>query len=80
MYSEVDNWFYKYVGGIRFTENGMLIKPERIDGINRVSVSHKCVKINRNDRHIDIETNCKISVDAMNGILTVEAGKYEFDL
>ena len=30
MFSEVDNWMYKYVGGIHMTEDGILVKPYKM--------------------------------------------------
>ena len=80
MFSEVDNWFYKYVGGIRNTENGLLIKPEIIPGIDEVNVSHLGVKVKRVKRHIECETNRKLNVDIGNGNITINSGRYEFDI
>ena len=80
MFSEVDNWFYKYVGGIRVKENRWLIKPEIIEGIDNAEVCHKQVKVSRNKTHVVIETDRRIDADTGRGIVTVEPGRYEFDL
>ncbi|MCR4692949.1 MAG: family 78 glycoside hydrolase catalytic domain, partial [Firmicutes bacterium] len=46
MFSEVDNWFYKYIAGIRFTEDGLFINPIRQNFVYNFTAKHRDVTVN----------------------------------
>lgn len=56
MYSEVDNWFYKYIAGIRIDVGEITIKPCFIKEIKHVKASHRNIKVEYN------ETQLKVSI------------------
>ena len=54
MFSEVDNWLYRYVAGICIGYNGVIIKPQYINTIEYVKANVGELKIERN------KNTCKI--------------------
>lgn len=47
MYSEVDNWFFRYIGGIRFEEEGLKIEPCLLPEIESFKAVHKEIAVER---------------------------------
>lgn len=45
MFSEVDNWFYKYIAGIQFTENGLVIKPIKQSFLSSFTAKHNDIMV-----------------------------------
>ena len=37
MFSEVDNWFYRYVGGIKYTDDSLVINPIYLENVNKIN-------------------------------------------
>ena len=54
MYSEVDNWLYRYVGGIQINEEGLIIKPHILNEVNYVCVEYNGTKVERRENKVDI--------------------------
>lgn len=54
MYSEVDNWFYKHLGGINIKKGNIIIKPCFLNDVERVSVSHRNISVNYDKSSIEI--------------------------
>lgn len=78
MYSEVDHWFYRYVGGIRFEEEGLVIAPCLLPEIEQFKVIHGEIVVERNNGTIKINTPVD-SVIIINGDRKrVTAGYYEY--
>ena len=79
-FSEVDNWFYKYLAGIRLTEDGILIKPIKIKEINYVKAYHKDLVVEIIDNKINVKSGCDFKIFINGDIKQIAAGKYEFVL
>lgn len=79
-FSEVDNWFYKYAGGIRFTESGILIKPIKINGINNVEVKHKGISVKINNSVFTIDSDFAVDVELPDIKKKLTPGKYVFNI
>ncbi len=54
MFSEVDFWFYKYLGGIRIENGDITIKPLFLDSIKWVKAEHKGIKVYWNEEEVRI--------------------------
>lgn len=78
-FSEIDNWLYKYIGGIHFTENGILIKPIKIKEIKWAEVRHRGILVKSNSDSVIISTDTKVVVDLPGVKKELDAGEYKFD-
>lgn len=54
MYSEVDNWFYKHLGGIHIKNGSITIKPCFLNEIETVCVTHRDISVNYDEDKIEI--------------------------
>lgn len=45
MFSEVDRWFYRYIGGIRLDEDGLRIKPLSLSAVTSFKASHRDIEV-----------------------------------
>ncbi len=77
-FSEVDNWFYKYLAGINLTENGIVIQPIKLKEINYVKAVHRGVLVELKDDKLYVETDTEVTVVTENKTEKVDAGAYEF--
>lgn len=55
MYSEVDHWFYKYLGGIQLSPDGLVIEPHFID-LDWVKVTHKDIEVEYDKNEIRVKS------------------------
>jgi alpha-L-rhamnosidase len=79
MYSEVDNWFYRYVGGIRFSDEGLVIAPVYLEDVEEIKVRHRGIEVQRTGRKVTVKLDVPASIPAVsNG--TVQPGEYHFEL
>lgn len=79
MFSEVDNWLYRYVGGIRHTDEGLVIAPVPLSEVGEVEVTLDGIRVKRvGDRlSVTLSTPARIVFGSTDG--TFPAGKYEFE-
>ena len=51
MFAAIDNWFYKYVAGIKYKQGKIIVSPCKITGINYVTAKTKdiVIKIENNE-------------------------------
>ena len=80
MYSEVDNWLYKYVAGIRLDENGLLIKPCFIKGLDRVSARHRGISVSYDTDTLTLETDRAATVEIGENVYRVQSGRHTFPI
>ena len=80
MYSEVDNWFYKYVGGLDFEDGKVVLKPYIVPGIDHVKVNWRDVEIERKNNSLFINTGRTISLILNNETKELCKGSYSFKL
>ena len=80
MYSEVDNWFYRYLGGIKYTDVGLIIDPIFLSSLSEVRATHRGITVHRTGKDVTVTTPvcAKIRID---GILQdVCPGTYTFKI
>ncbi len=80
MFSEVDNWFYRYIGGIKFTENGLIIKPISVCGINEFYVKHKGICVLKKSSSITVVLDRKAFIEINEQKICAEPGEYVFNI
>jgi len=80
MFSEVDRWLYRYVGGIQLNEDGVVIKPLLIPEVNEVTVEHNGIKVERKGKQVTVTLPMAATIDNGSQRYTAEAGTHEFIL
>lgn len=79
MYSEVDHWLYKYLGGINLSPDGLVIKPHFI-GLKSLKVSHRDITVEYNENSIKIKSPVSFTLKLMGKTEKLEKGEYELSL
>lgn len=80
MFSEVDNWFYRYIGGIRFDEEGLKIAPCLLKDIHDFRVTHRDIIVERKNDILKVQVSRTAKV-ILNGVTKeIKAGYHEFRL
>lgn len=79
MFSEVDNWFYKYLAGIRIDETGAVIRPCFVAGLDWVKAHHRDVSVYWDEKCLKVETGRPLRVVLNGQSHCVEPGSYCFD-
>lgn len=54
MYSEVDNWFYRYLAGIRLEAGKIIIEPVFLQGLDWVRAHHRDIHVFWDREHIEV--------------------------
>ncbi len=80
MFSEVDNWFYKYVAGIRVNAGEIEIKPCFVTAVEKVKASHNGVYVEYDTEKMTVKTDKTIKVTIGDETQVVEKGIHEFKL
>lgn len=80
MFSEVDNWFYRYVGGIKYTEDGLVINPIYLENVNKVEVSHMGNKVVREGKKVEVFLVTPAKIVVGDTIIDAKEGSYEFEI
>lgn len=80
MFSEVDNWLYKYVGGISVDEGNILITPMPVDGIDYVKVSFNDCTVERKKNHVTVTLSKETKVKQNGTELLLSSGIHKFDI
>jgi len=62
MFSEVDNWMYKYLCGFDFENGEVVIKPYAVDFVSKVKVEWNDVSIERNGNEFKIVTGRNVKL------------------
>jgi len=78
MYSEVDAWLYHYVGGIKWTEEGLLIQPMPLKAVDRVCVTHAGISVSRNGKEVTIATPVEATIIIGNQHIQAAPGEYTY--
>lgn len=81
MYSEIDNWFYRYIAGINISKDGLVIKPIELKEITEVRAHHRGILVEIKDGmlKVKIPSEVKNATVIWNGKKTiVNSGCYEF--
>ena len=78
MFSEVDNWFYKYLGGICYEGGKLTINPYRVSGINEVEVTRRDVTVKIKDETLCVTLSGDAKVIWNGKEYNVSAGTHNF--
>lgn len=80
MFSEVDHWFYKYIGGIQLDETGLTIKPCFIDALDWVRAKHRGIEVSWNKETITVTVDRTAKVVLGSNTYEIEKGTHTFNL
>lgn len=80
MYSDIDNWFYRYIGGIRFDEEGVKIQPVLLEGVREFKVTHREISVERKQEKIVIHVPVKAAICINGKEESVEPGEYVYQI
>lgn len=78
MFCEVDHWFYRYVGGIKFTDEGLCIQPMKLDAVSEVKVKHRDITVEIHGEDVTVTVPCKAHIKIGNVDTFVEKGNYHY--
>jgi len=79
LHSEIDHWLYRYVGGIRLTEEGLVIAPVYLDWLDEVKVTHREISVVRKGKKVTVTVPCRARVMIGSENREVEEGTYTFN-
>lgn len=80
MYSEVDHWLYRYVGGIKYSTDGIVINPVVLDDVGYVKAEHKGIVVVRQGNILDVSTPIELRIIAGGDDVMVKPGEYRFNI
>lgn len=80
MYSEVDCWFYRFLGGIRISEEGVEIHPVFLKGLDYVKASHRDIEVFYDRECLKVTVPCQAKVILNGETFVVEPGSHQFKL
>ena len=80
MFSEVDNWLYKYVGGIRLEENGLVIAPVLSDHIKNFKVTHRDISVERKNDILFVTVPYDAILRLNGKTISLPKGKHHFSV
>ena len=69
MFSEVDHWFYKYLGGLNFDKGEITVDPIYTDLVSDVEVSYKNLTVKRRGKTVTVTAKESVYV-IINGTKT----------
>ncbi len=79
-FSEVDNWFYKYIGGINLDCGKIVIEPKLLDEVKNFMVTYKDISVERRSGVLYV-TVPDSAVFILNGVKTeLTKGTYTFNI
>ncbi len=74
----INYWLYCYVGGIRHTDDGILIEPIKLQDVDYVKVTHKGIEVERNKDEVKVTLPSKARVKIGETDKEFDAGTYMF--
>ncbi len=78
LHSEIDHWMYRYLGGIRFEDDGLVIEPVYVDFIDEVNAEHCGIRAMRKGKNVTVTLPCNAKVRIGATVGSYDAGTYEF--
>lgn len=76
MFSEVDNWFYKYVAGIRINAGNVIVKPCFLKELSYVKARHRDIVVEWDKEKIEVSSPKSFILELSDKPLTFEAGHH----
>lgn len=80
MFSEVDHWLYKYIGGIRLDRNGLVIAPIISENIKNFKVTHRDISVERRGDMLCVSLPCDATLELNGAKKKLKKGEYEFKI
>lgn len=78
LFSEIDHWLYRYVGGIRYTDAGLLIAPIPLKEVGYVKVTHNGICVERNGSSVTVTLPCNARIQIGNTDTIAEPGTHSY--
>lgn len=79
MFSEVDHWFYRYLAGIKLSENGLVIEPHFV-GLDYVKATHRDIEVAFDKEKIEIKSGREFTLKLGGKLQKLDKGQYSFKL
>jgi len=79
MFSEVDHWFYRYLAGIRLSEDGLVIEPHFV-GLDHVKASHRDIEVEFDKEKINIKSGREFTLKLNGKVEKFDKGQYTFEI
>ena len=76
MYSEVEHWFYRYLGGLRYEEGRLTVRPVALDAIESLTVTRKGVKIAYDRETVTVTSDTDFTLVLADETRALGAGEY----
>lgn len=80
MFSEVDNWFYRYLGGIRLEEDGLKIAPCLLSQVPQFTASHRDICVKREGSTLTVTVPREAQITVGGRTRSVCAGTYTYEV
>jgi len=80
MFSEVDNWLYKYVGGIDLKDGKVIIEPRVIEGIDETEVTWRDVTVKRSGKSFNVTTGRNVIIKNKGVASEHKPGSYSYEI
>lgn len=77
-HSEVNNWFYRYLAGIRYEGGKLTIDPYYAEGIDWINANHGGNSVYWNKEELRVKLTCGAAVNINGNVKQLEAGEYVF--
>lgn len=80
MFSEVDNWLYKYVGGICITDSGIEIAPKLLGQVKNFKAVYRDISVERKEDTliVNVPGNAVLKLDGKT--IRLNKGEYNYKL
>ena len=80
MFSEVDYWLYRHLGGIQLKNGEITIKPSFIPQLDWVHVTHKGIDVYWDKKTLKVVVPKEADIIYNNNKYHVEKGEYTYEL
>lgn len=78
MFSEVDNWLYKYVGGICLEESGIVIEPKFLSGVKNFKATYKDISVERREDILFVKVPSSATLKLNGKTISITKGENSF--
>ncbi len=78
MFSEVDRWFYRYIGGIRLDEDGLRIKPLPLKAVTSFKATHREIAVELENGIYTVKIPSQAEIIFGENTYKLDRGTYRF--
>lgn len=79
-FSEIDDWFYKYIGGIKLEGGKVTIAPKLLDEIGNFKATHKGISVERRGSVLYVTVPDKATFTLNSKTVELAKGQYSFNI